>query len=189
MARPPKTTEQHLLDGTWREDRHGGRPEYPAGAPPRPPSVEALPAAVAYWDYHVEQMTLAGTLRETYTAVLAQLCVLCAIRDGLVAQLAAAGSFVVASEVSTAGADDPAAPPSMTPQRAVTLSVHPLAKEIRALTPAIRGLAAELGLSPVSSARAGTNTGSGSNKGNGDDGKPVSRFAELQAAGRQLRAG
>jgi hypothetical protein len=180
MGRPRKPTAQHELDGTYREDRHGGEPDYPEGAPPMPASVEALPAAASYWDFYVEEMTTVGTLSVVDGAVLAHLCILRAIEEDLVTQLVNAKTMTVAEDVRLRGGDDD----SMTPAKAVALNVHPLAKELRALTAAIRGCSADLGLTPVSRGRAGT-TGT---KPKGNDGKPASRIAQLQAAGRQLRA-
>jgi|SRR6185503_3865563 len=183
MPRPRKPTAQHELDGTFRADRHAGEPEYPDGAPPRPASVDLYPAAREAWDFYVAEMTKSGVLTVVDGPVLAHLCLLRAIEEDLVQQLHNAGSMVVVKELAGDGEEPSGGQASM--QRAITVSVHPLAKELRSLTAAIRGCAADLGLTPVSRGRAGT---SGHGNGTSGEAKPTSKVAQLQAAGRQLRA-
>lgn len=50
MGRPPKPTERHKRDGTYRADRHGDRLESPttAGAPDRPEWLSG--EAEIWWD-------------------------------------------------------------------------------------------------------------------------------------------
>jgi phage terminase small subunit len=186
MARPRIPADQHELQGTFRADRHAGEPEYPKGAPPIPPDVAAMPAAVRAWTYYVERMLTAGTLTEADGAVLADLCVLTALREGLVEQLQAGGTYVVATELGADDQDDEEQRTAPRAARAVTLKAHPLIREIRALSVQIRGDASALGLTPTTRGRAGT-TGKRTT-GQDDHGQPTSRIAQLQAQGRQLRA-
>jgi phage terminase small subunit len=72
MGRPRKPIERHLLDGTYRADRHGPLSDEPEEfAPPTKPA-EMTPAAGEFWDKVVAM--LAGVVRDRDGPQLAQLC-------------------------------------------------------------------------------------------------------------------
>lgn len=74
MGRPKKSVDQHLKDGTYRQDRHGPVPAPPASdAPPVPRKPAGMtPEAGAVW---VELVPLlAGAVRERDVRRLADLC-------------------------------------------------------------------------------------------------------------------
>src|SRR5262249_21180976 len=72
MGRPRKPIEKHLLDGTFRADRHGPVPDDAGSgpAPVKPADLDDL--AGAFWDRVV--LLLAGIVRDRDGEQLAELC-------------------------------------------------------------------------------------------------------------------
>jgi phage terminase small subunit len=88
-GRPRKSVEQHVLDGTYRKDRHGPlTPENtPATAPPPPVPSNLTTAERAAW----KQLTalLAGVVKPRDTPTLVELCRWMARADLIAVALAA----------------------------------------------------------------------------------------------------
>lgn len=71
MARTPKPVEQHVLDGTYRKDRHGPLPDEGDFKPPEmPPGIGDL--AAQFWERITE--LLKGVVRDRDGPQLHQLC-------------------------------------------------------------------------------------------------------------------
>jgi phage terminase small subunit len=69
MGRPAKPLSLHHLDGTYRRDRHGGRPAAPpAGQPERPADLQG--EAAAFWDTTVADLAAVGVVGRLDTALL-----------------------------------------------------------------------------------------------------------------------
>ena len=72
MGRPRKPVEKHVLDGTYRPDRHGVKPDDSGSvAPPIKPGDLKGPAGEC-WDRVVS--VLAGVVRDRDAEQLAELC-------------------------------------------------------------------------------------------------------------------
>lgn len=74
MARPPKPTAMHRLNGTYRPDRHGARATEPfvEGVPQAPEWLDG--DALEFWNYLVPLLVEAGVLSPLDGPVLAGLC-------------------------------------------------------------------------------------------------------------------
>ena len=71
-GRKPKPTEQHKLDGTFREDRHGKRATAEPGVPVAPPCLSD--EAKCEWKRVIDQLSAAGLVAKLDRAVLALYC-------------------------------------------------------------------------------------------------------------------
>lgn len=74
MARPPKPTEQHRLDGTYRADRHGsaGASVDAAGVPTKPRGLKG--EGEKLWKRVVPGLVSSGVARACDTDCLVSLC-------------------------------------------------------------------------------------------------------------------
>ena len=132
-GRNAKTQTQHGLAGTWRRDRHAGRPspEPPARAPdPRDLSGEAL----AEWHRMISRLTALQTLTAVDDAVLTRYCLL----------------HARAARLETALSDEPVfSEPTAHGER----RLHPGFSQLRAHDQALRQFLTEFGLTPASRGR------------------------------------
>ena len=133
-GRNAKTQTQHRLAGSWRRDRHAGRPspEPPAGAPDPPGDLSG--EALAEWHRMISRLTVSRTLSAVDDAVLARYCLL----------------HARASRLETALADEPVF--SVTTAHGER-KMHPAFAQLRAYDQALRQFLAELGLTPASRGR------------------------------------
>lgn len=98
-GRRKKSAQAHVLNGTFRGDRHAGSdaPEAPVGAPEMPKPLEG--DAGAEWTRMIRRMGQMGTLSLVDDAVLYQHCLLFAETEQLRAdQDAARGSVAILEE-------------------------------------------------------------------------------------------
>lgn len=72
MGRPRKPIEKHLLDGTFRADRHGAPPDDSGTVRPPVKPADLGDAAGAFWDRVV--VLLEGVVRDRDGEQLAELC-------------------------------------------------------------------------------------------------------------------
>ena len=72
MGRPRKPTEKHLLDGTFRKDRHGPVPADLGTAPPPVKPADLTGPAGEFWNRVT--VLLAGVVRDRDGEQLAELC-------------------------------------------------------------------------------------------------------------------
>lgn len=98
-GRNARTTQEHVLRGSFRDDRHGGAttPEPPKGIPDPPKPLDG--DALAEWDRMVARLTESGTLARVDDAVLYQYCRLFSETEALaVSQLETAASIDILEE-------------------------------------------------------------------------------------------
>lgn len=71
-GRPRKPNALRILDGTYREDRHGPKEDFATGVPVRPKRMTK--EAGWFWDTHVKPLIDKGVAKELDTAMLIDLC-------------------------------------------------------------------------------------------------------------------
>lgn len=73
-GRPPKPLEDHLTDGTYREDRHGPMVESirPEGFPVKPEDLDE--AAGAAWEFIINELTRMNVAGKVDSIALAEGC-------------------------------------------------------------------------------------------------------------------
>jgi P27 family predicted phage terminase small subunit len=72
MGRPRKPTELHVLNGTFRDDRHGGTVQAPPGIPEPPGGLSE--GALAEWERIVPVLTALGLITLADRSTLAAYC-------------------------------------------------------------------------------------------------------------------
>jgi len=73
-GRPPKTSQAHILAGTFREDRHQPTVEPPKGRPDSPKPLDG--DALAEWDRMILRLESCGTLAKVHDAAIYQYALL-----------------------------------------------------------------------------------------------------------------
>jgi P27 family predicted phage terminase small subunit len=131
MGRRAKPLALHLLQGTYRADRHGSNQPLAVTTPDMPAHLDEL--AQAEWHRLIEEMTQIGTLARLDRGLLASYC--CCWSRLVAAEQKINELGLVVKAASGAPVNNPFA--------AIALR---LAKELRSL-------ASELGLSPTSRTR------------------------------------
>lgn len=101
MPRPRKPTNLHVLEGTFRKDRHEERKNEPRpvmGAV-MPSALEKVPGAAEHWKAESPELERLGVLTKVDARAFGRLCVLWAWEDQSAAGLRAPLSTALLAEI------------------------------------------------------------------------------------------